>query len=285
MRIPVKSVVASCIAAVAAAAVYAEFILDFRTPVSGLSQLHALGASASLLMSGYNEKVAHYRGAYGDRAHVILDVSTGGFRVTVDGATVEEGQILRQFAGMYGMFVVTRHDGGDSIFPFAIEPGAVPQGHEPNIARLQNRFENSLPAQYLDFADDDWTRDDCASWPSSDAGPGTFANLLQVRSGTSCVVHWNRASGESMLINVTLANGDPWMRPFSRHLCRTMTEAALVKRSAGNVARPTYAACVLVDRPERTGPTGAQSAFTSDVYEVRSADIARIPSPPAVLSP
>jgi hypothetical protein len=277
MRIPVKSAVASCIAAVAAIFVYAEFILDFRTPGSGLSQVHALGASALLHMSEYNEKFAHYRGAYGDRAHVILDGSTGKFSVEVDGATVEEGQILRQFAGMYGMFVVTRHDGSDSIFPFAIEPGAVPQGHEPNIGRLQNRFENALPAQYLHFADDDWTRDTCASLPSSDLGLGAFANLLQVRSDTSCMVHWNRASGGSMLISVTLANGDSWMRPFSRRLCRTITQAALVRLST-SVERPTYAACVLVDRPERTGPSGAQTAFTSDVYEVRGADLARIPS-------
>jgi hypothetical protein len=144
-------VFASCIAAVAAIAVYAEFVLDFRTPGSGLSEVHALGASASLQMSGYNEKVAHYRGAYGDRAHVILDPSNGRLTVTLDGATVEEGQILREFGGMYGMFVVIRHDGSDSIFPFAIEPGAVPQDHEPNIGRLKNRFESSLPAQYLDL--------------------------------------------------------------------------------------------------------------------------------------
>jgi hypothetical protein len=269
-------VFASCIAAVAAIAVYAEFVLDFRTPGSGLSEVHALGASASLQMSGYNEKVAHYRGAYGDRAHVILDPSNGRLTVTLDGATVEEGQILREFGGMYGMFVVIRHDGSDSIFPFAIEPGAVPQDHEPNIGRLKNRFESSLPAQYLDFADDDWTRDHCASLPASDVGLGGFANLLHVRSDTSCVVRWK--NGESMLINVTLANGDPWTRPFSRRLCRTMMEGALIKLSAGSVERPTYAACVLVDRPERTGPTGAQTAFTGDVYEVRSADLARIPS-------
>ena len=92
------------------------------------------------------------------------------------------------------------------------------------------------------------------------------------------MIHWNRANGESMLINVTLANGDPWMRPFSRRLCRTITEATLTKFYPKIAVRPTYAACVLVDRPERTGPTGAQTAFTSDVYEVRSADLARIPS-------
>ena len=278
MRIPVKSVVVFCVAAVAAIVVYAEFIVDFRTPSSGLSQVHALGASASLRMSDYNEKVAHYRNAYGVRAQVILETSNGRFRADVDGTTVEEGQILRRFAGMYGMFVITRHDGSDSIFPFAIEPEAVPQGHEPNIARLKNRFESSLPAQYLDFVDDDWTRDNCASLPSSDIGLGASANLLHFRSETFCVVHWNRATGESMLINVTLANGDPWMRPFSRRLCRTITEATLIKLSARRVERPTYAARVLVDRPERTGPSGAQTAFTSDAYEVRSANLARIPS-------
>ena len=145
------------------------------------------------------------------------------------------------------MFVV--NDGSGSIFPFAIEPGAIPQGGEPNIARLKNRFEGLLPAQHLDFVDGDWTRDYCASVPSSDIGLGASANLLHVRSETFCVVHWNRASGGSMLVNVTLANGDPWMRPFSGRLCRTITEAALMKLSATSVERPTHAACVLVDRP------------------------------------
>jgi hypothetical protein len=67
------------------------------------------------------------------------------------------------------------------------------------------------------------------------------------------------------------------MRPFSRRLCRVITETALTKLAASDQERPTYAACVLVDRPHRTGPTGAQTAFTSEVYEVRSSDLARIP--------
>lgn len=66
------------------------------------------------------------------------------------------------------------------------------------------------------------------------------------------------------------------MRPFSRRLCRVITEAALADLVASSHEQPIYAACVLVDRPDRTGPTGAQTAFTSEVYEVRSHGLARI---------
>ena len=80
-----------------------------------------------------------------------------------------------------------------------------------------------------------------------------------------------------MSVSVTLAQGNPWMRSFSRHLCRVITETALTKLATSGHERPTYAACVLVDRPDKTGPTGAQTAFTSEVYEVHSHDLARIP--------
>src|SRR5205823_292441 len=101
---------------------------------------------------------------YGDeRAQVSLETGTGRLTVILDGQIIEETWIEREFAGMYGMFVVGRHDNLKHIFPFAIEPGKIPSDHEPNIRRLWSRFENELPAQYLAFKDSDWQRDSCAS--------------------------------------------------------------------------------------------------------------------------
>ncbi len=274
MRFPTKLVITLSVATIV---VYAELVLDIRTPLSDLFQTHALGASASLSMFDYNQKVVQFHKLYGDRAHVLLETSSGKARVEIDGKVVDEWQIERQFSSIYGMFVVSDGADRESIFPFDIEPGKIPDGHEPNIARLMGHFEATLPAKYLDFSDVDWARGYCAVPSSSKIGFGQFVNWLHVRSETFCIVHWNGAGGGSILVSVTLAEGDPWMRLFSRRLCRAITETALAELAMSSQERPTYAACVLVDRPDRTGSTGAQTAFTSEVYEVRNSDLARIP--------
>jgi hypothetical protein len=259
---------------VIAIAAYAEFALDIRAPRSDLRQEGALGASASLSLGEYNKRVEQMHAAYGDRASVALDPSTGRMTVSLDGKLIEERSIAREFAGMYGMFVVTTPGAPESIFPFALEPGQIPSSHEPNVARLQSHFEGRMPAKFLAFKDADWTRDSCVSPKASDLGLGGLAALLRLRAETFCVVRWNGKRPSSMLIGVTRADGDPWMRPFARWICRTVTEAALNRFAPDR--EPTYAACVLVDRSDRTGPTGAQDAFTATVYEVRNRTLARM---------
>jgi len=274
MRFPAKLAIALSAVTVAA---YAELVLDIRTRGSDLSQTHAIGASASLALSEYNRKVAQFHQRYGDRAHVILETSSGKARVELDGNVIDEWQIERQFLGIYGMFVVSGRAERESIFPFDIEPGKMPGGREPNVARLRSHFEATLPKKDLDFRDEDWARGYCAVPPLSQIGFRDFANWLHIRAETFCVVHWNGAGGGSMSVSVTLADGNPWMRPFSRRLCRVITEATLVTITTSGQERPPYAACILVDRPDRTGSTGAQTAFTSQVYEVSSRGLARIP--------
>jgi hypothetical protein len=259
-----------------ALAAYAELVMDIRSPHSDLPVVRALGASALLSMVEYNKKLAQMQNAYGDRAHVILDGSTGKTTVTLDDKIIEESQVVRRFGGMYGVFVVKARDANESVFPFDLDPGEIPLGHEPNIARLQSRFESGLVAKYLAFQDTDWTRDSCAAPPASDLGFGSLAAILRLKSATSCLVHWKGPRPSSMLISVTRADGDPWMRPFARWICRKLTAAALDKLSSPDRKTPTYAACVLVDRPDRTGPTGAQNAFTSIVYEVQDRALARL---------
>jgi hypothetical protein len=70
-----------------------------------------------------------------------------------------------------------------------------------------------------------------------------------------------------MLIGVALAPGDPWLRPFARRICRSLTVLALARVAAiDREPAPDYAACVLVDRPDRSG---AGETLTAYVYEVR----------------
>jgi hypothetical protein len=70
-----------------------------------------------------------------------------------------------------------------------------------------------------------------------------------------------------MLIGVALANGDPWMRPFSRRICSWLTTVALARvTTTDREPPPDYAACVLVDRPDRSG---AAQTLEPHVYEVR----------------
>jgi hypothetical protein len=264
------------IGAIAAAAAFGELVLDIRTPVSSLKQAHALGASVQLSLDPYHQKMEQMRALHGQRVNVSLETSTGHMSVELDGKIIEEGHINRQFAGMYGMFVVNTGADAASIFPFALDPGSIPaaRDHEPNVGRLQGHFESTLPARYLSFSDNDWTRDSCTAPSTPEMGFRRLAKRLRLRSETACVIRWNGTNPGSMLVAVTLADGDPWMRPFALRICRPIVEAALARLADRGL--PTYAACVLVDRPERTGQTGTQDAFTSVVYEVRGRGLARI---------
>jgi hypothetical protein len=267
------------VAAIATAlvALCAEFVLDIRAPSSRLAKRSALGASASMSLAEYNKKLAQYRKEYGEeRVSVALETSTGRITVELDGKLAEELRAARRFAGMYGMFAVSAGDAAPAIFPFAIDPGDVPTSHEPNITRLRSHFEQLLPAKLLDFKDSDWTRDSCVAAPAWEVGLPKLADWVHVRAQTSCIVHWNGSRPASMLIAVTLLEDDPWVRPFTLWICRKLTGAALDKVIASGGRIPEYAACVLVDRPERTGPTGSQDAFRSDVYEIRDHTPARI---------
>lgn len=257
-------------------AAYAELVLDIRSQRSDLTAVRALGANVHLSLVEYNKKVEQMQNAYGDRAKVTLETATGKTTVALDGSVIEESQTARQFTGMYGVFVVRAHDTTESTFPFAFDPGEIPSGHEPKIGRLQARFGNVLPAKYLAFNDTDWTRDSCAAPQVSDLWSGSLAVLLRLRSETFCIVRWKGPRPSSMLIGVTRADGDPWMRPFARWICGKLMAAALDKFSSPDRERPAYAACILVDRPDRTGPTGAQDAFTSIAYEVQDRALARL---------
>ena len=224
------------VAAAIVIAAYAELVLDFRTPRSGLAAAGALAA--------------------------IISFPTG------------EPDPPKKLAGMYGLFVA-RSDAAESIFPFSIVPGnAGSSAYRPDIAQLRERFGGDLPARADAANDARWKDNTCVVRPAAEFGFARLTAYLHLRSQAACVVRQSGTRPGAMLISVTLADADPWMRPFVRRICRTLTVTALA--ALGNAEAPAYAACVLVDRPGRMHPGDAQDTFKSVVYEVRDGALARM---------
>jgi hypothetical protein len=277
MRVWVKYLLG--IVAVVLIAAYAEFVIDFRGPRSQLKSENALAAVTLTSYGDRDTKVKEARARYGDRVRADDDVPAGAldgkWTITVDGSVIEEGRIITKLAGMYGLFVVASDGATEGIFPFSIVLGLPDLSRAASVKVLRDRFGN-FPARFLAFADTDVAVDSCAATPMPELTSGLIGSLLGMQAQTYCMVHWKGTHPSSMLISVTLANGDPWMRPFARWICRSMTSATLGKLTSPNHQPPTYAACVLVDRADRRRPGDAHDTFDSVVYEIRDRTLARM---------
>jgi hypothetical protein len=261
-------------------AAYAEFVLDIRAPRSDLVSESALAALTLTDYGDYSDKSSQVRVKYGDSALTHDDEVAGKWTITVGSSVIEEGRMTVTMVGMYGVFAVTSGGTIEGVFPFSfvpisLVPGGAPSTHLPSIEILKDRFEG-FPTKFLAFNDTDWMLDSCAVPAQSELGFGALGAWLPVRGQTSCVVHWKGTRPSSMLIIVTLANADPWMRPFSRWICRRMTAAAVMKIASPDREPPSYAACILVDRPGRRRPRDAHETFTSVVYEILDGTPARM---------
>jgi hypothetical protein len=230
-----------------------------------------LGAAAAIVIAGFAELVFDIRMPHSGLA------AAGALAAVISFPTGEPDP-PKKLAGMYGLFVVNPHGDSEQLFPFSIVPGdAGLSTLRPNLAQLRDRFEAGFPASAKAY-DAGPSENSCASRPAAELGPGWLTALLRVRGQTNCVVRWDGALPGArpgvMLVSVTLADADPWMRPFARRICRTLTETAL--SSLRDVVKPGYAACVLVDRPGRIRPGDAQDTYKTVVYEVRDGTLARM---------
>jgi hypothetical protein len=256
---------------------YAELVLDWRSRRSDQSARMTVSVTHSLSVVDYNKRAAAMKQKYGQRAEATLALDTGRVEVTLDGRVMETYEEKRTLDSAYGLFVIRSKDAAAARFPFRLSASQ-------NIARIdrsladwfRRHFKDDPPA-WFQFSDDDWTIDRCASLPSG-LGLGKFGEWLRLREGTSCVVTWRRAQPVSMLITVSRADGNPWMRPFARRLCRAITDAALKRFDAGQPNRPQYAACILADRPEYAS---ARKSLAVGVYSVGPRnELARMASRP-----
>ncbi|RZM98406.1 hypothetical protein CWO91_37190 [Bradyrhizobium genosp. SA-3] len=253
--------------AIVVAVAAGEFIFDLWAPRSELHQMHAITTTLSVQTADYNAFAAEMEKKYGPNAVTILDLQSSRMTTKIDGKLVEDRPAPSRFSDARGFFLVGK-EGAASTFPFEIDPAKPPEFGQQGglgVGYLKNRWGKRLAAKYLDFDDRDVVTDTCVTISSSDFGwPGQF---LFLRNGAFCVQFWKGSSPGSMLIGVVVADGDPWMRPFTRRLCRWLTSKAIGRVAATDrEVPPDYAACVLVDRPDRPG---VSEKLQSYVYEVR----------------
>ncbi|HEX4410906.1 MAG TPA: hypothetical protein VH206_19220 [Xanthobacteraceae bacterium] len=256
-----------------AAAAYAELILDIRTPHASLAEVHGITSSVSIRLGVYQEAM---KKKYGPDANTVLTTRPPRLTTSVGGKVVEEDKTPGTFSDARGVFVIGPRGHLESTFPFQIDPRAPPisgSREQPNAAYLKARFGDNFPAKYLQFDDRDVSIDTCVTISAADLG--WLGALLRFRSGAFCTIFWKGASPGSMLIGVALADGDPWMRPFSRRICHWLTATALARVAAtDHEPSPDYAACVLVDRP---GRSGAAETLRAHAYGVgRDATLAYV---------
>jgi hypothetical protein len=266
MRLRWKVLIVFALAAVAA--VWAEFVRDIRTPRASLVEIHAIGTSVSIQMDDIHRVGETMKKKYGPDAETVLVTKPPRMITRVDNKVVAEAKAPGQFLDAIGFFVVGPRGHRGSTFPFQIDPRKAPQPGrkgEPSVRSLKSRFGKEVPDRYFDFDDRDAVTDRCIGLAPADlVGIG---KLLQIQSGTSCVIFWRGQPSGSMLISVVLADGDPWMRPFSRRICRWLMSTALTRVAATDrEPPPDYAACLLVDRPDRSG---AAETLETYVFEVR----------------
>jgi hypothetical protein len=267
MRLGSKLALAAAVATLTAVLAHAELVLDVRTPRSDLVEAGALSSGISILMGDYHKAEEAMQAKYGPSAKTLLQLPGAKLTTVVDGKVVEEGTVRFKFAKVLGLFAIGPRGHIETRFPFDLDPRELPRAgdHSAPSGGVKSRFANQLPAKYLDFDDRDATTDTCIGLSQPDWG--TAGTLLRLESGTFCVVYWRGSHPASMLIGVALAPGDPWLRPFARRICRGLTALALERVAAiDREPPPDYAACVLVDRPQRSG---ASETLTAHVYEVR----------------
>jgi hypothetical protein len=254
---------------------YVELVLDVRTPRSSLIENHAIAANTSSLIKDFDAFAAAMRKRYGANAVTTIESPPLRWVAKVDDRIIHEEPVPGTFGGVLGLFVIGSRGHYASEFPFRLDPQEVPPPHQYSPMMLRNRFKDSAAARYLDFDDADVAQGPCTVLARSDFG--VAGALLRLDTATYCVIEWRGKARASILIGAVLANGDPWMRPFTQRICRSVTSLALAKLADTRSRPPAYAACILVDRPTRPG---AEENLRAHVYEVGAAQTLALIEPP-----
>jgi hypothetical protein len=253
---------------VVSAIAYGELVHDWRTPRSDRTARFIVSANHVMSVPRFHQIAAEMEKKYGERVKNTLLVDTGIVQVKLDGRVIETHELKKALGSVLGLFVVGAKGTAKTRFPFEFSADQTPgQFNRPAADVFSTRFKGS-PKEWFEFKDSDWTIDRCAALPPG-LGLGCIGETLQLREGMSCVVTWKGLPSGSMLISVSRADGDPWMRPFVRRLCRAITDAALKRFAPEQPDRPNYAGCVLADRPEYAS---AQRSLAVDMYSVGPAD-------------
>ena len=195
---------------------------------------------------------------------------------TLDGNVLEDGPIIVKLAGMYGLFAVTNGNRSEGFFSYSIIPGRTRIVWRSVDRTAAGSIEN-LPTNFPEFFSCRHDVRFVRNAEVSELGFGSLAALVGIKAQTYCTAHWKGEHPISMLIGVTLADADPWMRPFAPWICRSMTSTTLEKLAASKTQPPDYAACILVvHSPDRRKPGDAHETFEASVYEFRNETLARM---------
>jgi hypothetical protein len=240
-----------CAAAIAlvGAIAYGELVSDVRTPRANQFARFTIGGTYSISLVSYNQYMADMKEKYGERAVTTMPLDTGITEVTLDGKLLERRAEKRTLAGVIGLFVIGPDDAVKMRFPFDLAAKQDLSGLDRSLAGGFKKRFSSVPKQWLEFTDSEWTIDRCVS-QTAGLGLGSIGEALRLREGTFCVVTWKGPQSGSMLISVNRADGDPWMRPFAKRICRSIVQAALNRFDPAAPDSPKYAACILEDRPD-----------------------------------
>jgi hypothetical protein len=244
--------------------IYAEFVCDWRIARSDQSAKFTIGTTYGLSLVNYNRLLAENKRRYGDRAETNMDLQTGRIQVILDGKVIETRAEEKTLDGVQGIFVIGTENAVSARFPFQIEFRSGFSNPTHSLVLFLKQHFKKAPREWFEFSDDDWTMDRCASLTTG-FGLGLLGKALDLHDGTACVVTWRGQQPGSMLVSVGRFDGDPWMRPFGRRLCRDIVDAALERFDPDESNGPKYATCILADRPAYVS---AQKSLVVDVYSV-----------------
>lgn len=253
---------------------FLELVLDVRVPRSALIEFHAVDTERTIDLTTTETKSAAMKAKYGPDAVTTRESQPLRWVVQVDGKVVH--QDLIETPGPIGFVAIGARGKTASMFPFRLNPQDASPPHYITLAQLRARAAQTKDprvTRFFEFNDANTTKGPCAVLEPADLGP--VGKLLRVDAGKFCILDWTGARRGSALIGTVLADGDPWMRPFTQRICRSLTMLALRKIAADRRQPLDYVACLLVDRPAR-----AADNLRIHVYEVGAAGTLALIEPP-----
>lgn len=265
MRPSLTLIVSVVVLGIVAAAAYCEFVLDIRTPHSKLRKVNSVASSFGYLMVDLEKNSKDMQKVYGPKAGAAIGPG-GALETRVDGKTIHTEYVKGTFGGVDGFIGVATTPTDVAIFPFDLAPDKDPRASRYSLTNMiKARLKNAPAAQsYLNFTMQDWDDGDCVKPKVGEIGLGALGAPLTFSTGIACVVSWKGTKSSSMLIDVNVAENNPFVRLFVPWLCRRFATAALDKLVSTGAQVPDYAACVLVDRY-----VAGRSKLSVDVFEVR----------------
>ena len=262
--------------ALAGVAVYLEFMIDIRTPLSPLAMRGALVTANKLPPETLAAATAALKAKFGNAA--VVWQGSMGINAKLNGEIVETVPARTFFHEALGITQVADQAGAIATFPFYISPyETFTRGESDLLAHLKMRIGRVFPPASLDVEGDDFAIKPCRNLTVQELGMDFTARVLRLGASTICTIVWQRAPSRRMLIGIAVADGGRWIRPFARRACRMLSTAWLA-----NVAQlPDYLQCLLID-DRNNQPFG--SGLSTVAYEIRKdGSLARLEARPRVL--